>query len=260
MNQIRLLFINLQEDEPMKKLGLPHYREWIADVTQLSPNQITVVNVAEGEQLPTILNVDGIIGGGSGHFVDEAEPWMKKTGEFFKAAQKQGIPQLLSCFSHNLVADAYDGQTIIGKNGRRFGIEELELTFDGQKDPLFKDIPKKFEIFTTHRDVVGKKPSSSKNFKIVELAKSNYYANEALSYGNIARTFQAHFELTAKIISPFAQARRNPLTQEGHIGPSDEEYQAYVENIYKKDEQIQKTSKKIVNNWLRYFVIPRIES
>lgn len=259
-NRTRLLFVNAQENEPLARLGLPSYRQWIADATGLTPDQISMINVAEGEPLPATIEADGLIGGGSGHSSYERLPWIDRTKEFFRAAQRAGVPELHICWSHQAKAESVGGRSRAGTAGRRFGVETVRLTPAGRLDPLFAGVPDEFEIFTSHVDVVDGFSASPGTGAIVELAYSPVYRNEALAIGPTCRTIQAHPELTARIVTALAHGRRDALVREGLLGPTDADLDEYLADLSRRDRRIQATGRQIIDNWLRHYVHPEVRA
>ncbi|WP_158566895.1 type 1 glutamine amidotransferase [Actinomadura craniellae] len=252
--RVRILFVNTQEVAPIAGLGLAPYRQWIAEVTGTPADRVEVVNVADGDPLPATVEAHGVIGGGSGHSAFEDLPWIGRTKDFFRAVQRAGVPELHICWSHQAKAEAHGGRAAPGEAGRRFGIERLRLTAAGRHDPLFRDLPDEFEVFTSHVDVVTALPRDPAP---VELARSDTYPYEALAYGPTARTIQAHPELTSPITAALADSRRDRLVREGLVGPADADYAEFLDELHRQDKQIRETGRQLFDNWLLHFVGPR---
>jgi GMP synthase (glutamine-hydrolysing) len=251
--RLQLLFINVQEDAPLERLGLPPYREWIANAAGVRLDQVTVVRVADGEPLPSTIEQHGIIGGGSGHSTTERLPWIEETREFFRIAERLNVPQFHICFSHQAKAESVGGTCGLGQAGRRFGIEQLTLTPAGRKDPLFADLPDSFELFTSHQDAVHEIPASAASGAITELAYSPFYRHESFAIGNATRTFQAHPEVTADVIVALATARRKALIDEGLLGDSPEEFEEFVTGVRRREPSIRATGNTIMRNWVHHY-------
>lgn len=246
---IRLLFVNAQEGRLSSTLQIPPYRQWIESVAQVSKSQLEVIDVADGDELPSSVDIHGIIGGGSEHAAFEGLPWMRNIMDFFLAAQKKGIPQLHFCWSHQAHAIGSGGRVERGDRGRRFGIEKLTLTPEGRRDPLFFDMPSTFEMFTSHTDVVTALPDLSGSHS-VELAYSSSYRNEALSFGASTRSVQVHPEMTSEFLIKLAGARRQQLVAERYIGPSEGDFEAFTADLREADERIRANALKMVGNWV----------
>ncbi|WP_432839108.1 type 1 glutamine amidotransferase [Dactylosporangium sp. CA-092794] len=252
----RVLFLNMQECRPLADLGLPSYRDWIAEVTRLGPDQIHMVNVADGDPLPDTIEAHGIIGGGSMHSSYEELPWIRAVKRFLTEAQRRGVPELHICWSHQAKAETAGAVCKVAHHGRRFGIERLTLTPAGRRDPLFHGLPDAFDVFTSHVDAVYDVPRTSPLGPVTELAHGAVYRNESLSIGATARTLQVHPELTAGITAGLARARRPQLIAEGHLGPSDADYAAFLASLDRADQQIRARMRTLLDNWLRYYVAP----
>ncbi|WP_426505320.1 type 1 glutamine amidotransferase [Dactylosporangium sp. McL0621] len=253
----RLLFLNTQEQAPVREMGLTPYRDWIAEVTRLDADQIHCVNVADGEALPDTIEAHAIIGGGSGHSSYEELPWIRRVKEFLAAAQRKGVPELHICWSHQAKAEVAGAISKTGHQGRRFGIETLTLTPAGRLDPLFRGLPDAFDVFTSHVDAVYDVPASSEFGPVAELAYG-VYRNEALAIGATARTLQIHPEMTSGIAAALAQVRRKQLIAEGHLGPSEADYAAFLESLDWADRDIRARMRTLLDNWLRYYVAPTL--
>jgi GMP synthase (glutamine-hydrolysing) len=252
----RILFLNTQEQAPLQDMGLTSYRDWIAEVTRLHPDQIHVVNVADGEPLPATIEAHGIIGGGSGHSSYEELPWIRRVKQYLTEAQRRGVPELHICWSHQAKAETAGAVCKVGHRGRRFGIERLTLTPAGRRDPLFHGLPDAFDVFTSHVDAVYDVPPVSKLGPVTELARGEVYGNESLAIGATARTLQVHPEMTAGIAAALARVRRAQLVAEGHLGPSEVDYAAFVEGLDWADREIRARMRTLLDNWLRYYVAP----
>ncbi|MEV6926369.1 type 1 glutamine amidotransferase [Dactylosporangium sp. NPDC051485] len=252
----RLLFLNMQERDPIRDIGLTPYRDWIAEVTRLAPEQIHVVNVADGEPLPDTIDAHAIIGGGSGHSSYEELPWIRRVKQYLTEAQRRGVPELHICWSHQAKAETVGAVCKVGHHGRRFGIERLTLTPAGRRDPLFHGLPDSFEVFTSHVDAVYDPPAACEFGPVTELARGEVYRNEALAIGPTARTLQVHPELTAGITAALARVRRPQLVAEGRLGPSEVDYAAFLESLDWADREIRARMRTLLDNWLRYYVAP----
>ncbi|MFY1635081.1 type 1 glutamine amidotransferase [Solwaraspora sp. WMMB335] len=256
-DRIRLLFVDAQEAAPLAAMRLTSYSQWIAQATGLAPEQIVTVNVADGDPLPATIDADAVIGGGSGHSSYESLPWIARTKEFFLAAARSGVPELHICWSHQARTESVGGRSALGAHGRRFGVDTVRLTAAGRRDPLFTGLPDEFDLFTSHADVVDRLPASSAEGAVTELAYSRFYRNEALAIGPTVRTVQTHPELTATITAALARNRRAALVREGQIGPDDADLDAFVAGLYAREAQVVATSRRLLANWLRYYVLAR---
>lgn len=252
----RLLFLSAQEEAPLRAMGLPPYRDWIAEVTRLRPDQIQVVNLADGDRLPSTIEAHAIIGGGSGHSSYEELPWIRRMKEYLTQAQRLGVPELHICWSHQAKAETVGAVCKVGHHGRRFGLERVTLTAAGRRDPLFRGLPDTFEAFTSHVDTVYDPPATSASGPVTELAFGPVYRHAALAIGPAARTLQFHPELTAQIAAALARTRRPQLIAEGRLGPADADYESFLSTLRAADQDVRARMRLLLDNWLRHYVGP----
>jgi GMP synthase (glutamine-hydrolysing) len=253
--RISVLFLNVQERRFVSDLGLPPYREWIAAVMRVPSSDVTVINVADGEPLPDTIEASAVIGGGSVHSAYEDLPWIRQAKQFFLQTQRQGIPQLHICWSHQAMAEAAGGTVTPGHDGRRFGVERLHLTGRGRADPLFRGLPDSFEIFTSHMDTIRDVPVTDQlGQPITELAYSDGYRFEALRYGQTCWTIQAHPELTSDIVAAYGAYRRANLIEEGFIGPDNEDFEEFLLNVKLRNDEIIHNSQRLLANWSQFVI------
>lgn len=255
----KLLFIDTQPRQRIIDMRLAPYENWIAAATNLPLSNITTINVAEGEQLPTTFDgIDGIIGGGSGHSVTKLQPWMNKTADFFTAAHQEGIPELLICFSHQLHAYARKGQ-IETQQFKRFGLKEVRITPEGLDHSIFDGFPNVYPAFTSNSDVVTGKPIHEK-VDVTELAQSSDPSNdphEVFVYKTRDRnskkvyTVQSHPELTAHIVKALAE-QYNAFSSNGHTPQID------LQEIDSYDQEVQEHGRRLFGNWLKHDIFPLI--
>jgi GMP synthase (glutamine-hydrolysing) len=119
--------------------------------------------------------------------------------DFDKKWLNLGIPILGICYGHQLLADRIGGKVGAGK--AEFGKSVLELKCS---DGIFKDLPKKFVVWMSHRDSVKKLP---KGFSII--ASSDYSKvaaikdDKKLFYGVQFHPEVSHTENGSKILDNF---------------------------------------------------------
>jgi GMP synthase (glutamine-hydrolysing) len=247
--ETQLLFINpLNADE---NGDVP---SWIAAATGLPEDHITTVNIANGGKLPTDLRrFAGIIGGGSRSSVFHDVPWISEYEDFMKTTAELEIPQLHICFSHQLKAQS-EGATVEKVGSYRYGTDTIELTPDGQKDPLFEGLPKQMVLFVVNGDYVTALPNTSLLQQPVELARSKNHPNEALAYGRNIRTVQFHPERTAAVMADLARRRQADPSRPLDVRSS---YTWFlVDNEERRKTEAEANGKRIVKNWMRHYVAP----
>jgi GMP synthase (glutamine-hydrolysing) len=246
----RLLFVDPQPTDRIKKMGLAPISTWIAEATGLPPSNITTIHVAEGGELPEgFEGFDGIIGGGSGLSVTEAQPWMADTAKFLERARQGGTPVMGICFTHQLLAGGTEKLA-----NKRVGIVEVNLTPAGRDDPLTDGLGDTIYAFESNNEVVGEKPNAP-GLQIAELGYSQH-RNEMLVYQSAnpnrtgearAATMQLHPELTGDILEALAEEQK----KSGILPPDFD-----LGRVRELSEPAQQAGRKIFGNWLTYDVVP----
>lgn len=114
----------------------------------------------EGELPGDLDDVDALVVTGSKYHVYDPMEWIVETEDVALDALRTGIPVLGICFGHQLLADALGG-TVENMDDRELGYSEVHLTAEGQRDPLFQDVPETFLTFTSHEDRVETIPEGT---------------------------------------------------------------------------------------------------
>lgn len=158
-----------------------------------------------GELQDSCLRVDGVIFGGSGDFDlnggrEASDPAREKSQEILKlvepairAIRLADKPFLGICYGHQLVAELFGGCICNNKEQSKFGTHEVDLTIDGRTDPIFQDLPHKFDAQYGHKDSICILPDGA-----TLLASSDKCRGAMLRYGCHLYTTQFHPELTGE--------------------------------------------------------------
>src|SRR5690606_8720692 len=116
--------------------------------------EVDIVKVHEGVSLPVDAQEhDGLIvlGGGQNALADDTCPWLPELCAMMREFAVTDRSVLGICLGSQLLARAYDAENIIG-GATEFGWRQVELTPEGQDDPLFDGVDLKFPIFQWHDD------------------------------------------------------------------------------------------------------------
>ncbi len=131
--------------------------------------------------------------GGSGNFgVRDPHPWIHSFLDFLLDAIDLKVPSYASCFGFQGISLALGGE--IGRNPdkQEMGVIPLELTKAGADDPLFSQLPSRFNAPLGHNDEVTRLPSG-----VTLLAYGELVENQAIRVDNAPFwASQFHPELT----------------------------------------------------------------
>lgn len=145
---------------------------------------------------------DGVIFGGSSDFDfhggrNEKDPArlmsmiiLSRTRLIISYALSQKIPVLGVCFGHQIIGQMHSGDVQHDKAQSKFGSHEVRLTPEGEKDLLFKHLPKKFFAQYWHKDSVTVLPDGATLLAIGSTCRFS-----ALRYGEKTYTVQFHPEV-----------------------------------------------------------------
>lgn len=155
-----------------------------------------ILELQQGDALPkTIKGIDAVVclGGPMNVYEENKHPFLKEEDKFIKQVLKHEIPYLGICLGSQLLSKAA-GSTVGRSPEKEVGFFYVELNANGKKDPLFKNIDKKFDVYHWHEDM----------FEIPQngelLASSPACPHQALRVGKNAYGLQFHVEITDKTI------------------------------------------------------------
>ncbi len=162
-------------------------------------------DLREGEPLPTLAELAGVIVTGSAASVYERLPWMQRAAAYLRDLVSSDIPVLGICFGHQLLGDALGGHVARNPNGREIGTQELELL---SQDAVFGE--GRMLVNTTHVDSVLVLPPGAER-----LARTALEPNAAIKFGASAWGVQYHPEVDAEVMRHYVRARRELLERDG---------------------------------------------
>lgn len=162
-------------------------------------------SVLNGESLPDLNTIDGIITLGSPYGVYDDVPWIKTLEEYIKTAAEMKKPQVGICFGHQLIAQAMGGKVMKAPQGWGIGRHTYEfMPTESFKTICPKSLNYKINLLVSHQDQVLEKPESAKI-----IAKSDFTPFAALHYENEKiLSFQAHPEFSPEFSSALIESRK----------------------------------------------------
>lgn len=151
----------------------------------------TVVSAVLGEELPKAHEFDGYLLTGSKHSVYERTEWMLAEIDLLRQARDAGRPIFGICFGHQLMADAFGGQTQKAVQGWGVGAQHYENEDEG---------PNSGASFIFHQDQVVDLPDEARC-----IGGSGHCKNGVLAYAFPALSVQYHPEFSRDYIRCLAE-------------------------------------------------------
>lgn len=255
---LKILFLDiLTGDQDVREIinakiyGGSTYPEAMRSTFGLRGDEWFALDASKGK-LPTRLSrFDAIVLGGSTEdpVKGNERPWMKKVYKVIQKAVKQQIPILGICGGLQFVVRAFGGEIIFNPKGREFGSTKIVLTSLGQRDLLFKGLPKN-PLFQSSHKCIAK--NLLPGWKL--LANSRPCKIQAIAIGNTIRLTQFHLELTQQQLKAIAQLRKTALIQEG-FGKNDADFKKFLDSI----KNTESAGRKVLKNFITYFVLPNVK-
>lgn len=141
-----------------------------------------------------IFNASGVLISGSKYSVNDKLDWIDDAKTLVRELDDRGVPVLGICFGHQLIASALGGQ-VVRMNAYEIGPYALQLTEEGQRDPVFKQIDSGTQFLFSHFDHVAQLPPDANI-----LAYTDLDPHSAFKLRNM-RGVQCHPELTGPLLS-----------------------------------------------------------
>lgn len=235
---------NLREEINRKVYGGSTYAEEMRKALGLTDSQFFVADGTK-TKLPNSTLYSAIVMGGSVEDPVEGKekPWMKRVYKFIQKAYKNQVPILGICGGLQFTIRALGGEIIYNPKGRNFGNSLVTLSKDGRKDLLFKGLPEQIFVQSSHKCI-------AKELKLGWrlLASSEKSPIDAVAIGDNIRLVQFHPEMKAAHAKALVKMRKKKLISEGFISEKD------FPKLIKSFKDTSKTGKKLLKNFLSYFV------
>jgi len=195
----KILYISCLDQAILKKMRLKNDSGWLIKAAGINRKKLHIC-FAQKNNLPKLSELkkyQKIIIGGGRHSAFERLAWIKKLSKIIRYSYNNNLPTLGICFGHQLIAQTLGGHVKTQLNKSERGNINIQLTKEGAKNNLFKNVPIKFQAFGSHDDMIVRLPKI-KGLKI--LAKNKGVPYQALSYGHNFYSVQFHPEFTPEIM------------------------------------------------------------
>jgi len=153
-------------------------------------------------RLPEWRGFDGILAlGGEQSLAARSIPtWLLHEGSYAAAAVRRGLPFWGVCLGAQLLAASLGGAIYRGRTPE-VGLHPVFLTDAGRRDPLFRGLPGRLNVFQWHGDGFDLPRGA------VLLATSSAYPHQAFRWGARAYGLQFHLEVTPQMARAWAESR-----------------------------------------------------
>jgi GMP synthase (glutamine-hydrolysing) len=152
---------------------------------------------APGRPVPVTLDgADGLVVLGGAMDFDEAHayPHLTRTRDLLRDAAARSAPALGICLGAQLAAAALGGRAYPGPAGEELGWTKVELTPQGQADPVLGALLEPAELFEWHHDTFDPPPGATL------LAAGGAYPTQAFRLGSVVAV-QFHPEVDGPLLA-----------------------------------------------------------
>jgi len=185
------------------------FEAWIGGALGLAEEDLEVVCVYRGEDLPEASDISGVVVTGSPAMVSAREPWSERTAAWLPQAMQAGRPVLGICYGHQLLAHGLGGE--VGRNPRGREIGTVKVRLEGaEDDALLGGLPAELVVHATHLESVLSLPEGA-----VRLAHNDADPHHAFRIGERTWGVQFHPEFDADVMRGYIVGRRADLEAEG---------------------------------------------
>jgi GMP synthase (glutamine-hydrolysing) len=207
----KLLILKLGETLSDLAARRGDFEDWFIAGLGLDLSLIQVFDPRSGADFPPLDEISGLLLTGSHSMVTERQDWSERAAQWTKSAVEAGIPTLGVCYGHQLLAHAFGGEVGDNPRGTQEGTTTVELTPEGQSDPLLGSLGvEKFDAQVSHAQSVLKLPPGA-----IRLAFDDWDPNQAFRIGENAWGVQFHPEMDADIARAYIEAERANLLAQG---------------------------------------------
>ena len=212
--------------------------------TVLEENEIGMdsVDLSIGEEWPDSGGYSAVFVFGGPASANDESPRMKEELRKVKAFCEVGIPYLGVCLGMQILVKASGGWVHsstfkeIGwrdPDGNQF---EVDLTTEGERDPLFREVRSPLKVFQLHGETVRL------GTDMALLGKGKYCENQVVRMGKNAYGVQGHIEMTPTMLDEWIDRDPDLQAVDAH---------ALREDYRRVRREYEQQGNKILTNFLR---------
>ena len=245
-----------EEGKIFQNAGIPTHTQSLKEsLTHYNKNlKIDVLNpcleIDLDEVIPKLKIYDGLIWGGSSLNIYNDTPEIRRQIFFMKECFKNVKKILAICWGMQVAVTAAGGEVKKGVNGSHIGIaNDIEITNQGLKNPLYKDKDNKFNTPAFNFDEVVTIPANAIHLasnKINKIQGLNFKSGVSEIWG-----LQYHPEITYKKMVDIIKFRKDALIEKRKRFKDEEEINNHISFIEKEIKVSKKNSRMLeLRNWL----------
>jgi GMP synthase (glutamine-hydrolysing) len=166
--------------------------------------KLETVELGLGEKLPDTPDDYAaaiVLGGPMNVYEVDKYPFLEDEENFMRKALIEELPLLGICLGGQLLAKTC-GAKVRKAAAREIGWYTVNLTQEGVRDSLFRDLPDRLKVFQWHGDTFGI-PAEG-----IFLVRGRICRNQAFRVGRSAYGLQFHFEVTDSIIEEWMKEEK----------------------------------------------------
>ena len=258
MNNYNILIVegNLKEEnQNFIDVGIQTHTESLKDSLNYFSNNLNfdVVNPSSDNNLDLInknlSKYDGLIWGGSSLNIYNATPEIKRQIEFMKVCQKKVKNILAICWGMQVAVTAAGGEVRKAISSNIGIANEIMLSEDGLKHPIYKNKSNKFNSPAFNFDEVVKLPNNA-----ICLASNKINKIQSL-YFNVGDTkiwgLQYHPEITYEKMISLIEFRKDKLIENRKVFKNEDQINDHISFI-KNEISVSNRAQRMVElkNWL----------
>lgn len=186
------------------------FEHWFARGLDIDMERCLVVNPEVGDPLPEPRTFRGVILTGSDAMLTDNADWSLRTQIWLDHVLAHGTPMLGICYGHQLLAQTLGGKVGCSPRGEEIGTVTVELTAEGQTDPLCAGLPRELTVQACHSQSVLDLPPSARL-----LAHNAHELVQGFAWRSAVWGFQFHPEFDADVSRSYIEDERDKLADQG---------------------------------------------